>query len=365
MKSIKGRTQQVNMHRQFSVLEISDVINGLNRYDAIIDVRSPAEYEADHIPNAENLFVLNDQQRAEVGTIYANVDPFSSRKIGAGLISQNIATHLNKLQDRPKSWRPLIYCWRGGQRSGSMALVMTEIGWPVTVLGGGYKSFRRYIRTGLDGISNQYKFIVLTGPTGAGKTKILRTLQSKGSQILDLEGLAHHRGSILGQQPNIVQPSQKFFETNLFFALSKLDINQPVWIESESSKIGNLYIPNALFANMGMSHGVSLECPPEKRADFLLNDYSYLISDPITTKELITRLAFRHPQIRIAKWRKLIDKGNWRNLALELLKYHYDPAYAQSQKRFNVNHTIHLKQAGKCMDIMFKIEKKLTISRLK
>lgn len=334
------------MQRQISVVQINDVINQLEKFDAIVDVRSPSEFQTDHIPGAINLFVLDDTERAKIGSIYKNIGSFAARKLGGCLTSKNIASHIFDLQDKSKVWKPLIYCWRGGQRSRSMALVMREIGWPVTVLEGGYKSFRRHISSELSRIVNQYHLLVLTGPTGTGKTRLLEQMQSRGLQVLDLEGLAKHRGSILGQQPEVSQPTQKFFETTIFFALAELDPNRPVWVESESSKIGDLHIPMALFKKIGVADAVLVTCPIKQRVEFLLEDYAHLTADSITTKDLISQLSFRQTKRRINAWEKLIKEECWKRLAHELLIHHYDPAYAKSQRRLNVIRTIELKDAA-------------------
>ena len=238
------------MQRKIQVTEIAELLSQPDGYDSIIDVRSPSEFHEDHIPGAINLPVLNDQERAEVGTIYARVDPFTARKRGAVITSQNIAKHIFTLSDYGKDWKPLIYCWRGGQRSGSLALVMHEIGGSVTLLQGGYKAYRRHVQQELNRLLPRLRFIVVAGPTGCGKTDLLRQLQSQGCQVLDLESLANHRGSLLGREPGSCQPSQKWFESSLYHELCQLDLEKPIYVESESSKIGEIHLPTALFKNL-------------------------------------------------------------------------------------------------------------------
>ena len=212
----------------------------------IIDVRSPAEFEIDHIPGSTNIPILNNVERHEIGLIYKQVNPFKAKILGASLISENISKFLTKdFSNKPGSWHPLIYCWRGGQRSRSLAIVLNEIGWRVSVLNGGYKNFRSKVLDELKQIES-FDFKIIQGQTGSAKTKILKSLKKLDVQILDLEDLACHRGSLLGKEINKKQHSQRYFETLLHNSISKLDSNYPVYLESESSKIGNLHIPNKL-----------------------------------------------------------------------------------------------------------------------
>lgn len=186
-------------------------------FDAVIDVRSPAEFADDHIPGAINLPVLNDDERARVGTIYKQESPFAARKVGAALVSRNIARHLDEhFADKPKEYRPLVYCWRGGQRSGSFAIILSQIGFRATVLGGGYKTYRGQVMDGLREVSGRFEFRVLAGRTGSGKTRVLREMAALGGQVLDLEELAVHRGSLLGSEPGCPQPPQRLFESLLY-----------------------------------------------------------------------------------------------------------------------------------------------------
>jgi tRNA 2-selenouridine synthase len=334
------------MQRQIPIKPIDQVIDSLNSYHTIIDVRSPLEFLEDHIPGAINLPVLSDAERAEIGTLYKQVDPFTAKKRGAALISINISNHLHTLSDQPKDWEPLVYCWRGGQRSRALALVMNEIGWSVTLIQGGYKAYRKSVQTTLNCQVDHYSFHILAGPTGCGKTRILNQLADDGHQVIDLEGLANHRGSILGKNPDTPQPSQKFFESELLNALRELDPNRPIWVESESAKIGDLHIPNGLFKQLMASPALSLTCDRDGRATFLMNDYLHLIDRPEETAELIQKLGFRQNSAQVRQWLDMIESGQWQTLSESLLLTHYDSAYAHSQKRFIVAGTYHLDQPG-------------------
>src|SRR5574343_798883 len=229
-------------------------------FDEIIDVRSPAEFAEDHIPGAINCPVLDNAQRIEVGTLYKQVSPFEAKKIGAALVSENIARHLKeRFLDRPKNWRPLIYCWRGGERSGSMTTIFKAIGWHAGQLDGGYKAWRSHVIAQLEALPQQYRFTVIGGATGNAKTRILQAIGGLGEQVLDLETLACHKGSVLGVLPDQPQPSQKGFENSLLQALSGFDPARPVYVEAESRKIGNLHVPEALIECIRQGECVTVE----------------------------------------------------------------------------------------------------------
>lgn len=303
----------------------------LSDFDEIIDVRSPAEYAEDHIPGAINAPVLDNAQRAEIGTLYTQVSPFIAKKHGAALIARNIAQHLESLfQDKPKQWRPLVYCWRGGQRSGAMAHILAQVGWSTGKLEGGYKAFRRQVRTDLDTLPDSIQFRVVCGPTGSGKSRFLRVLQEQGAQVLDLEALAQHRGSLLGNLPNEPQPSQKMFESRLWEALRHFDMQQPVFVEAESKKIGLLDTPEALLEKMRSSECLLIETPVEARVQLLLEDYAHFLDDPALLIQRLTPLLPLHGRQILDHWQMLAERGDWIELIEKLLIWHYDPAYRRS-----------------------------------
>jgi tRNA 2-selenouridine synthase len=306
-------------------------------YSEIIDVRSPSEFAEDHIPSAINLPVLNDSQRAEVGTLYKQVDPFTARKVGAALVSQNIATHLNHhFANNNKNYQPLIYCWRGGQRSRSLATVLAEIGWQVTLISGGYKTYRAYVRQQLELLPAQFNYRILAGPTGSGKTHILQQLQQRGANILDLEALANHRGSVLGEEWDRVprpQPSQKYFESLLLQALQSHQPGTCLWVESESNKIGNIYLPLSLWNQMKQSSGVAIEVPMRDRIQWLLREYSHLSQNPQMLKTKLQHMKSLYGKQTLQQWEQMIDAGDFRTLIAELLECHYDRTYRRSLNR--------------------------------
>ena len=303
----------------------------IDKFDAIIDVRSPAEFADDHIPGAINLPVLNDQQRAEIGTIYKQINPFTAKRVGAALVAQNIAAHLQTaLKDKARDWRPLVYCWRGGQRSGAMAQIFSNIGWHSTVVDGGYKSYRRNVLHCLDKLPEQLSLIIVSGQTGTAKTHILRVASKKGAPIIDLEKLACHRGSLLGSEPGQLQPSQRYFESQLCQALKKCALEQPVLVEAESNKIGNIHVPPAFWAAMRNAPAIRVTAPIDARVRFLQRDYAHMVSHPELIMPLLSKLKHRHSAKQLSAWNEMIERKDWPNFIKSLLKTHYDPSYQRS-----------------------------------
>ena len=303
-------------------------------FDALIDVRSPAEFAGDHIPGAVNLPVLDDAQRAAVGTEYVQRSKFLARRHGAALVARNIAAHLeDALGDRDGAFRPLVYCWRGGQRSGAMVTVMDQVGWPVAVLEGGYQTWRRQVKAALYDTPLAHRLVLIDGPTGSGKTAVLGGLAARGVQTLDLEDLAAHRGSLFGAMPG-GQPSQKAFESRLHDALSRLDPARPVVVEAESSKIGARVIPPMLWAAMAAAPAVRLDSPVDVRAARTVRDYANFAADPAAIDTALTRLPRHIGKQMVAGWRALAAAREVETLATELIVHHYDPAYRrQGQTR--------------------------------
>lgn len=303
-------------------------------FDEVIDVRSPAEYAEDHIPGAINLPVLSDEERARVGTIYVQDSPFKARKLGAALVARNAAHHLeHTLADRPKGYRPLVYCWRGGQRSGSFAVILRQIGWQAETIEGGYRQFRRLVQTMLYDRPLPCPVVVLDGNTGTAKTDLLPLLADQGLQVIDLEGMANHRGSLFGAMAG-GQPAQKTFETRLAMALCNLKPGQPLLVEGESSKIGNLNLPPAIWDAMKAAPRVVIEAPLAARAEYLARRYADVTADPARLIATIRALQPLHPAERIEDWLALAAEGQHATLAEGLMRDHYDPRYAKQRARF-------------------------------
>ena len=306
----------------------------LREFDEIIDARSPAEYAEDHLPGAVNAPTLDDAERALVGTAYKERSAFEAKRLGAPLAARNIARHIDeRFAQRPRTWRPLVYCWRGGGRSGSLVQVLRQVGWNAQRLDGGYKAFRRQVVAELETLPAPFTFHVVCGATGSGKSRLLEALAAEGAQVLDLEVLAAHRGSVLGGLPQSPQPTQKSFETALWTALSAFDARRPVWVESESRKIGNLRVPDALLAQMRDSRCFRLEAPTEVRVRLLLEDYRHFVGSPAALLEKLELLRDLHGAERLDLWRAHLAGGAWEPLVQDLLESHYDPAYRKSLAR--------------------------------
>ena len=298
--------------------------------DTIIDVRAPSEFAEDHLPGAINLPVLSDAERAEVGTLYTQVSPFDARKIGGALVAQNTASHLQgPLAGKDGAWQPLVYCWRGGQRSGAFATILSQVGWRVQLLQGGYRSYRRAVVRMLYDTPLTHRFVVIEGGTGTAKTALLRHLAKAGAQTLDLEGLAGHRGSLFGHTGQ-AQPSQKRFETGLAAALAPLSPDHPTFIEAESSKIGERIIPPSIWAAMSTADRVQISAPLEARARYLCQAYDDLIQNVDGLRSQIDQLRPYHLAAQVATWHAQAKEGDWQALARGLIADHYDPRYAKS-----------------------------------
>ena len=301
-------------------------------FDAIIDVRSPAEYALDHIPGAINLPALSNAERAEIGTIYKQISPFSARKKGAALVARNVADHLSgPLADMPGAWRPLVYCWRGGQRSGSFASILTQIGWRAEVIKGGYQSYRRLVQSTLYDTDLPHRIVLLDGYTGTAKTDLLHRLSAAGAQTIDLEGLARHRGSLLGAHPS-GQPAQKAFESGLAAALAACDPARPTLIEAESSKIGRINLPTALWQKMIAAPRIVVSADLAQRARYLARTYADTATNLDTLRARLAPLRRVRGHAMVESWLALFDQGDHTGFAAAIMRDHYDPAYARSRK---------------------------------
>lgn len=302
------------------------------RFDTVIDVRSPAEFAEDHLPGALNWPVLDDEQRRVVGTLYTQVSALAARKVGAAMVARNIAVHLERwVHDKPREWQPLVYCWRGGQRSGSLAWFLGQVGFRTTQLNGGYKAWRAIVRTELLTLPQRLDFHVLCGRTGSGKTRLLHALADVGAQTLDLEGLAQHRGSVLGSVPGQAQPSQKRFDTLLWHALKHFDVQRPVFVEGESRKIGALRVPEALIQQLH-EHGqcVRVELDDAARLQLLLQEYDHFAADAEGFCRLLEGLVALRGRELVSAWQAQSREGRWPEVFSALMQRHYDPMYERS-----------------------------------
>jgi tRNA 2-selenouridine synthase len=301
-------------------------------FDTIIDTRSPAEFEEDHIPGAINLPVLSNEERARVGRIYVQESPFTARKIGGALVARNIARHLEgPLADKEGGWQTLVYCWRGGQRSGAFTLWLREVGWRAQRLEGGYRSYRRAVVRQLYEEPLPHRVVLLDGNTGTAKTELLALVAARGGQVLDLEGMANHRGSVLGLRPG-GQPSQKGFETRVSAALAALDPARPMLVEAESSKVGERLVPPALWKAMRAAPRLRVTARVEDRARYLCQTYADLFADLPLFKRQLALLTPQQGRARIADWHALAEAGEFETLVRDLIERHYDTRYAKHRE---------------------------------
>jgi tRNA 2-selenouridine synthase len=306
----------------------------LQGFDVIVDARTPSEFALDHIPGAINLPVLSDAERHEVGTIYVQESRFRARRVGGAYVARNVAGYLQTVMaDWPASFQPLVYCWRGGMRSNSMAVILAQVGWRTSVLQGGYHNYRRRVVDILYDGQPLKHVVLLDGHTGTGKTEVLHRLAARGVQMLDLEGMAEHRGSLLGGLPGRPQPSQKMFESRLLAAIDKLDPERPVVIEAESSKVGQLMLPPVVWSAMTGAPRIELQAPAPERARYLACAYAELGQDPETLIGLLSRLPDRPGRKRLEAWTALVRAGAREELAAGLMEAHYDPAYRRSSRQ--------------------------------
>ena len=315
-------------------ISAAEAIAGLDRFDTIVDARSPNEYAEDRLPGAVNWPSLDDDERALVGAEYKQVSPFAARKRGAALVARNVAAHIeHHVLDKPHGWTPLVYCWRGGKRSGALATVLDQIGFRVHVLEGGYRAFRRALVEALAELPARFAWRVVCGPTGAGKSRLLAALAAQGAQVLDLEALANHRGSVLGLVPGTRQPTQKAFDTLVWDALRRLDPGRPVFVESESRKIGELRVPEALIERMRSSPCLWLELPIEARVALLLDAYDFFVADVAAFCSRLDALRALRGNAVVDAWQDGARGGRTGEVVRDLLEKHYDPIYLESMQR--------------------------------
>ena len=315
-------------------LPATEALTRLHSFDAIIDARTEDEYALDHLPGAVNWPTLDNAERITIGTMYKQVNAFEAKKRGAALSARNIAAHIEReVLDKPKGWKPLVYCWRGGNRSGALATILGAIGFQVTLIEGGYKAWRAALVDDLPRLAQRLHYRVVCGPTGSGKTRLLHALAAQGAQVLDLEALANHRSSVLGHIPGVPQPSQKAFDTLIWNALQGFDPARPVFVESESKKVGNVRVPDALIEAMRSSPCIDLQLSDEERVALLLEDYDFFVKDPSFFCQRLEALTELRGKAVVGEWIEKVKAGQTPAVVLELLTEHYDPMYTQSIQR--------------------------------
>ena len=317
-----------------TTITAEEALRRFDEFDIVIDARSEDEYAEDHLPGAVNWPTLNNEERKLVGTMYKQVNAFEASKRGAAMAARNIASHIEReVLDKPKGWKPLAYCWRGGKRSGSLSLVLSQIGFRITLLEGGYKAFRQVLLEDIPRLAPKFDWRVICGTTGSGKTRLLQALEKSGAQVLDLEALANHRSSVLGAIPGVPQPSQKHFDTRIWDALRRLDPARPVFVESESKKVGNVAVPAALIEAMRAGQCLNLVLPDEQRVALLLEDYDFFVRDSEAFCERLDALTQLRGKQVVENWKTQVRAGQIEPVVRDLLLSHYDPVYLQSMQR--------------------------------
>ncbi len=287
----------------------------------VIDVRSPSEFKKGHIPGSYNIPLFSDEERAVVGTKYVQESRYSSVIAGLDFVGPKLSRFVEAVSKIAPEKKVLVYCWRGGMRSASMSWLFDLAGFNSKTLIGGYKSYRRAIKNYL---SNPFRLIILGGMTGSGKTELLYELSKCGQQVIDLEGLANHKGSAFGAIGQKPQPSTEFFENLLYEELKKLDPKKPIWVEDESKAIGSVFIPDEFFNQMLSSTVIAIERPTETRIKRLTAEYTKC--DPQLLINSVNKIAKRLGGDNALKSIKSIEEGNFEEAVGISLKY-YDKTY--------------------------------------
>jgi tRNA 2-selenouridine synthase len=337
--------------KDFSSLSAAAALEKANSFSLIIDVRSPSEFALDRFPNSVNYPVLNDEERIRIGTLDKQVSSFEAKKAGAALVARNIAHILEtNLRDLKRQAKVLIYCWRGGNRSSALATVLTRIGYSVAIIDGGYRAYRREIIDQLDQIAERFQYKVIVGRTGSGKSLVLQALKKLGAQVLDLEAIAQHKGSVLGLAPGDIQPSQKRFESLVWEELTGFDPELPVYVESESKKIGQCQVPERLIEKMRSSACIDLFASLDTRVALLKLQYPHFLDSDSSLNTRLDALTALHGHEKVKAWKTMASLGQWDGLVADLLEFHYDPAYDRSIGRNFKNF-----EAAQCLEWSFDI----------
>jgi tRNA 2-selenouridine synthase len=320
--------------KDFTSISAAEALAKSTSQQIIIDVRSPSEFALDRFPQSVNYPVLSDEERVVIGTLDKQVSSFEAKKAGAALVARNIANILEtKLAHLKRQEKILIYCWRGGNRSGSLATVLSRIGYSVQTIDGGYRAYRREIIDQLNTLAANFQYKVIVGRTGSGKSLVLQALKTLGVQVLDLEDIARHKGSVLGLAPGDVQPSQKQFESLVWAALNEFDASKPIYIESESKKIGQCQVPEKLIECMRLSSCIDLNASIETRVALLKLQYPHFVASVSTLQTRLEALIALHGHGKVDDWKAMADQARWDELVADLLAFHYDPAYDRSIRR--------------------------------
>ena len=311
-------------------IDIQDFIQKVNNLP-IVDVRSPKEYEFGHIVNAVNIPLFDDDERAVVGTKYHKINREAAIMSGLEIVGPKLTDYVKQAKKIAKNNELMVYCWRGGMRSSSLAWLFDVAGINVNVLIDGYKAYRNFIR---ESFLRQSNIIILGGMTGSGKSDILQEMQNCGSQVLDLEGIANHKGSAFGSLGQDKQPTNEQFENNLFDIWKDFDFNKPIWIEDESASIGKVRIPETLFSRMKSSKVIKIEVDKKIRIQRLVKEYaSFNIQE---LKNIVLKIGKRLGGQNVKLAIEALDNNNFAKVADITLAY-YDKAYNYSIQNNHIN----------------------------
>ncbi len=308
------------------VLSIEDFLSQDRRQRLLLDVRTPAEYARGHIPGAINFPLFENEERAEVGTLYKQQSPQAALERGLELVGPKMAGFVRRARELAEG-RPLtLHCWRGGKRSGSMAWLLELAGMNVSVIKGGYKAYRRKILAMLE--NPPWRLVMLSGKTGSGKTEVLRELKKRGAQVVDLEELANHRGSAFGALGMPAQPSTEHFANLLYEALAGMKPDQPVWVENESRSIGRVFLPEGFWHAMLRAPKFVLEVSDDARIRRLLRDYAVFSGEELYAS--FEKIARRLGGLRLKQAGEALRAGDYATAARIALAY-YDKAYGKGR----------------------------------
>ncbi|MCO6492504.1 MAG: tRNA 2-selenouridine(34) synthase MnmH [Phaeodactylibacter sp.] len=302
-------------------MTVSEVLN-LDPGRVLFDVRTPAEYGKGHIPGALSLPLFSNEERAEVGTTYKQADPYKAFLRGLEYVGPKMRAFVEEARKKAPSGKVAVHCWRGGQRSSSMGWLLNLAGMDVQVLSGGYKAYRNHLLEQFAACTPP--LIIVGGPTGSGKTGIIHALEQLGEQVIDLEGLAHHKGSAFGALGEAPQPSVEQFENDLFEVFRALDHGRRIWLENESRPIGRVYIPDPLWQQMVKAPLLSVDMPLEVRVERLVSMYAGF--PPEDLKESFCRIRKRLGGQHFNAALDALDAGDFAAAARIALAY-YDKAY--------------------------------------
>lgn len=314
------------------------------------DVRTPAEFEKGHIPGAKNLPLFSNEERAVVGTIYKKQGKEKAVLKGLEFVGPKLADFIKEVKKQTSSKQIMLYCWRGGMRSASMAWLFETAGYSCSTLVGGYKSYRRKI---LNTLSKPANIIVLGGMTGSGKTEILHQLQKEGQQVLDLEGLANHKGSAFGWIGEDAQPSTEQFGNMILWEWLKFDPDQIIWIEDESHSVGHCFIPEELWVQMRNAPLLSVEVALENRIQRLIKDYTVEDKEALvqSTQKIMKRLGPQNVKLAV----ELIEEGNYYEATKIILSY-YDKAYKMGQNSRDQSRRFYFNYQSNLMELISKAQ---------